>query len=269
MPTGTDAEVTEVLSRGDLRPLGRIAESSNHAVLCEVVLGERTVLAVHKPARLERHLWDYPPGTLTGRERAAYLLCSAGGFGVVPATVLRDDGPWGPGSVQAWVGDPAEPPELVVDVVRVDAVPAGWLAVVEGDSPYGHRVLVAHSGEPAVRTTAVFDALLNNSDRKGGHLVRDGDAVRGFDHGVSLGVEPKLRTVLWGWAGRPLPDSDLERVERVRGELDRRGGPLGELEELLDREEREALRRRADRLLAARRHPRPRAGWPSIPWPAM
>jgi uncharacterized repeat protein (TIGR03843 family) len=269
VPTGTDAEVTEVLCHGDLRPLGRIAESSNHAVLCEVVLGERSVLAVHKPAGLERHLWDYPPGTLTGRERAAYLLCTAGGFGVVPPTVLREDGPWGSGSVQAWVGDPAEPPDLVVDVVPADAVPAGWLAVVAGESPYGRRVVVAHADEPPVRTTAAFDAVINNSDRKGGHLVRDGDAVRGFDHGVSLGVEPKLRTVLWGWAGRPLPDADVARVERVRAELDRRHGPLGELAELLDGDEREALRRRVDRLLASGRHPRPHGGWPAIPWPAM
>ncbi len=58
---------------------------------------------------------------------------------------------------------------------------------------------------------AVLDAALNNSDRKGSHVLRDGAAVRGCDHGVSLGVEPKLRTVLWGWAGEPLPDADLAR----------------------------------------------------------
>ena len=51
---------------------------------------------VYKPVAGERPLWDFPDGTLAGREVAAYLLSEARGWGVVPPTVLRD-GPFGPG----------------------------------------------------------------------------------------------------------------------------------------------------------------------------
>lgn len=244
--------------------MGRIVDSSNHALLCEVELDGVQTVAIHKPTRLERPLWDYPDGTLTGRERAAYLVSQAGDFEVVPPTVIRD-GPWGSGSVQAWVGDPEVEPELVVDIVPPDELPDGWLAVVRGEDSLGRDVLVVHAPDLSVRTAAVFDALINNSDRKGSHLVRHAGGVRGFDHGVSLGVEPKLRTVLWGWAGDPIPDADLARVERLRDALP----DLAELPELITDDEVAALELRAEHLLRTRRHPRPRGGWPAIPWPAM
>ena len=185
----------------------------------------------------------------------------------MPPTVLRN-GPLGPGSVQLWVGPVEGVPEPLVDVTPADAVPEGWVVVIEGESPGGRPVVVSHSREPALRTVAVFDAVLNNSDRKGGHLLRDGDIVRGCDHGVSLGVEPKLRTVLWGWAGEPVPDTDLARVEtlldalgdgprrRARGAADpgRGGSP-------------EVARpaRSCARVGTRSRSP----GWPAIPWPAL
>jgi uncharacterized repeat protein (TIGR03843 family) len=278
VPTDTDADLVDLLTSGDLTPVGRIVDSSNGALLCSVepvAPGDATgkastdvepVLVIHKPEVSERPLWDYPDGTLVARERAAYLVSAAGGFDVVPPTVLRN-GPLGPGSVQLWVGPVEGVPEPLVDVTPADAVPDGWVVVVEGESPGGRPLVVSHSLEPALRTVAVFDAVLNNSDRKGGHLLRDGDIVRGCDHGVSLGVEPKLRTVLWGWAGEPVPDTDLARVETL---LDALGDGLAdELEALLTRAEVGALRSRAQSLLRSRRHPVPRPGWPAIPWPAL
>ena len=269
MPTDTDADLVDLLTSGDLTPVGRIVDSSNGALLCSVepvgsgdASGDadadaEPVLVIHKPEVSERPLWDYPDGTLVARERAAYLVSAAGGFDVVPPTVLRN-GPLGPGSVQLWVGPVEGVPEPLVDVTPADAVPEGWVVVIEGESPGGRPVVVSHSREPALRTVAVFDAVLNNSDRKGGHLLRDGDIVRGCDHGVSLGVEPKLRTVLWGWAGEPVPDTDLARVETL---LDALGeGLADELEALLTRAEVGALRSRAEALLRSRRHPVPRAG---------
>jgi uncharacterized repeat protein (TIGR03843 family) len=92
--------------------------------------------------------------------------------------------------------------------------------------------------------------------------------VWGVDHGVSLGVEPKLRTVLWGWAGQEIPEGDLARIERVRDALTARGLDE-ELGSLLTAEEVAALLERAEHLLAQRRHPVPRPGWPAIPWPAL
>ena len=58
---------------------------------------------------------------------------------------------------------------------------------------------------------AVFDVVVNNADRKGGHVLAMPDGHRyGVDHGVTFHVEHKLRTVLWGWAGEPLTDEELD-----------------------------------------------------------
>ena len=272
MPTGTDAELVDLLTVGELTPVGRIVDSSNGALLCSVDAGggrgdgADPLLVIHKPEVSERPLWDYPDGTLVARERAAYLVSTAGGFDVVPPTVLRN-GPLGPGSVQLWVGPVEGTPEPLVDVTPVDAVPDGWVVVLEGESSGGAPVVVSHSPEPALRTVAVLDAVLNNSDRKGSHLLRDGDHVRGCDHGVSLGVAPKLRTVLWGWAGEPIPDADVARLEVLLDAL--REGLDSELEGLLTRAEVRALRSCTEALLRSGRHPVPQPGWPAIPWPAL
>jgi uncharacterized repeat protein (TIGR03843 family) len=269
VPTDTDAEVVDLLTTGHLTPVGRIVDSSNGALLCSVGDREEPVLVIHKPEASERPLWDYPDGTLVARERAAYLVSAAGGFDVVPPTVLRE-GPLGPGSVQLWVGPVEGVREALVDVTPVDAVPDGWVVVLEGETPGGRPVVVSHSPEPALRTVAVLDAVLNNSDRKGGHLLRDGDAVRGCDHGVSLSVEPKLRTVLWGWAGEEIPDVELGRLEALLVALEDAAGALvAELGTLITPAEVRALRRRTESLLRTGRHPHPRAGWPAIPWPAL
>ncbi len=60
------------------------------------------MLVIHEPEVSERPLWDYPDGTLAARERAAYLVSAAGGFGVVPARAVLRQGPLGRGSVQLW-----------------------------------------------------------------------------------------------------------------------------------------------------------------------
>ena len=272
MPTDTGADVVDLLTSGVLTPVGRIVDSSNGALLCSVEApgqdaGADPVLVIHKPEASERPLWDYPDGTLVARERAAYLVSAAGGFDVVPPTVLRN-GPLGPGSVQLWVGTVDGEAEPLVEVTPASQVPDGWVVVLEGESPGGRPVVVSHSPEPALRTVAVFDAVLNNSDRKGGHLLRDGEVVRGCDHGVSLGVEPKLRTVLWGWAGEPLPDADLERLERL---LDVLVTPEGfeRLAALLPEPDVAALVARVDRLLRVGIHPHPSRGWPAVPWPPL
>lgn len=261
----TEAETA--LTDGELELVGRLLESSNGAVLVRITQRGDSHLAIHKPVALERPLWDYPDGTLAGRERAAYLISEAGGFGVVPPTVLRE-GPWGPGVTQEWVGDPETAPEMVVDVVAPGAVQEGWREVLRGETPDGEEVVVAHSLEPSVRRTAVFDALINNSDRKGGHLLVVEGNLWGVDHGVSLGVEPKLRTVLWGWAGQELDAADAQCVEAVRESL--ADGDLADrLEGLLTTDEIAALETRAKALLSDRRHPLPTPGWPAIPWPAL
>jgi uncharacterized repeat protein (TIGR03843 family) len=109
---------------------------------------------------------------------------------------------------------------------------------------------------------ALFDALLGNSDRKGAHLIADGERVLGVDHGVSLHVDDKLRTILWGWAGDPLTDDERAILAVARGIAAPVAPGLAD-------EEWEALRARADAILAAGAFPVPSGRWPSIPWPPL
>ena len=114
---------------------------------------------------------------------------------------------------------------------------------------------------------AVFDVLINNADRKGGHILSGVDGhVYGVDHGVSLHVEDKLRTVLWGWAGKPVDDETLEAVARLRDGL---RGDLGEqlCGHITDREV-DALHARTVALLDNPVMPTPDRRRP-IPWPAF
>ena len=124
---GFQAAPDDAALHGDLEVVGRVADSSNLSVLVRL-LAEDGAHAIYKPVRGEAPLWDFPEGTLAGREVAAHLVSEAGGWHVVPPTVLRD-GPLGPGSVQRWIGDPFSPlaDDLVVDLVPEGKVPPGWI----------------------------------------------------------------------------------------------------------------------------------------------
>lgn len=238
------------------------------AVLCRLVGTDRHV--IYKPVRGERPLWDFPDGTLAGREVAAHLVSRLGGWDLVPPTTFRE-GPLGPGSVQLWVGDPFDPlaDDSVVDVVVAGHVPAGWLEVFDGESATGQDVTVVHADLPDVRSLAVLDAVLNNSDRKGSHCLRDETGrLWAIDHGVCFHADPKLRTVLWGWAGEPLPEPELGHLRRldVRLQEDSVHADLGAL---LPEADIAALGRRTRALLRTGRHPLPAGGWPSVPWPPL
>ncbi len=234
----------EALRDGEIEIVGRLVGSSNHAMYCRVTLpcpdpAETVeVTAVYKPTAGERPLDDFPDGTLSHREVAAYLASEATGWGIVPPTIRRD-GPFGDGSLQLWIdADPS------VDVVAM---------VLEDDA--------------RLRRIAVFDAAVNNTDRKGGHLLptAGGSHIYGVDHGVTFSPVPKLRTVLWGWRGDLFDDEELAGLGRLREALD--GELAGALSGLLSRREIAATRRRVDGLLETRRFPQPRPDWPAIPWP--
>ena len=269
MATNADATPPPVDLTGELEVLGRITESSNLAVVARVssVPGGHVI---YKPVRGERPLWDFPDGTLAGREVAAHVVSELGGWHVVPPTVLRD-GPLGPGSVQLWIGDPFDPvaDDVVVDLVPEGRTPDGWHAVFDGETPGGSSVTVVHSGADDVRSLAVLDAALNNSDRKGSHCLRDEDGrLWAIDHGVTFSPTPKLRTVLWGWAGEPIAERDLSRLSRLRDELADEG-PRQRLLALLPEGDVDALGQRVRRLLDRGRHPFPSPDWPSVPWPPL
>jgi len=249
----------DALTEGELVIHGRIMPASNATFIGEI----DGVQVVYKPIRGERPLWDFPDGTLAGREVAAYVVSEASGWNIVPQTFLRD-GPHGAGMVQLW----QEPDEgqAAVDIVPEGEVPDGWCHVFDGVDGQDHPVSLVHEDTPQLRRMAVFDVLVNNADRKGGHVLAMPDGHRyGVDHGVTFHTDPKLRTVLWGWLGEQLSDEEIAVVTEVR---DRVGGDLARpLAPLLDAFEIEALQRRCTRLLATHRLPSPHGEWPSIPWP--
>jgi uncharacterized repeat protein (TIGR03843 family) len=129
--------------------------------------------------------------------------------------------------------------------------------------------VLVHADTPALRRMAAFDVVVNNADRKGGHVLAGTDGhLYGVDHGLTLHVEDKLRTVLWGWVGQPLPGDVVEPLEKLRAELD--GGGLREaLREHLTRREIRTLSSRVDTLLEAGCFPEPSGYGPAIPWPAF
>ncbi|WP_018156133.1 SCO1664 family protein [Demetria terragena] len=252
----------DTLETGEIEVEGRLLDASNVAL--RVWVGESRVRAIYKPVRGERPLWDFPDGTLAGRELATYLIARAGGWPHVPETVLRE-GPLGPGSVQRWVG-PLDGVES--DLIRVDPVadqPEGYLPVVGVELEDGTPMVVSHADDARLAGLAVLDLVLNNTDRKASHLIEDDHQLWAIDHGVTLHAEPKVRTVLWGWAADPLPTRETERLSRLLAALaDGLGDALGDL---LTEEEVAALRLRARKLLDGGVFPVPTGDRYPLPWP--
>lgn len=265
--------VEQLLLTGDMEIVGRITDASNGALFVTVTAGGEQVAAVYKPVIGERPLWDFPRHTLSRREVAAYRLSAWTGLDVVPETVWRG-GAAGSGSVQRWVGPlpedsgflEREPGEGVVDLVPAAQVPDGWMKVFDGEDATGLDVSLCHADDPRLQRLALFDVLANNADRKGGHILTETDGrLLGIDHGLTFHDEPKLRTVLWGWAGEPVPADLLEPVRRLAEDFDEL---IDLLDDLLLDDELLALQRRAAHLLTVKRFPLPApTGWPPIPWP--
>ncbi|WP_026421125.1 SCO1664 family protein [Actinokineospora inagensis] len=261
----TDPGVGEFLLRGSLEIEGRLVDASNATLFCAIEADGVAAQCVYKPVRGERPLWDFPDGTLAGREVAAYLVSRAAGLTLIPPTVLRD-GPFGPGMVQLWV-DTKEGDDLV-DVVAPDELPRGWRAVLHAHDRYGDPAVLAHSNATPVALLSAIDVVLNNADRKGGHVLHGTDGgVYGVDHGICLHQEHKLRTVLWGWAGEALPDEAVDALHALNTAL--RGSLPGELTPHITRREISALSTRVKGLLAAPVFPRPDEDGRPIPWPAF
>ncbi len=248
-----------LIEDGELVLHGRIISASNATFVGEVD-GTRVV---YKPVAGERPLWDFPDGTLASREVAAYAVSEALGWNVVPLTILRE-GPHGPGMVQLW-REPDERQEAVT-IVPEGEPPPGYLHVFDGLDQLDRPISLVHEDTAPLRRIAVFDVVVNNADRKGGHVLEMPDGHRhGVDHGVTFHTDPKLRTVLWGWAGRPLSGEELAGLDGLIAALD--GEPGERLRHLVSARELHRLRQRCDRLRDQATFPLPHGDWPAIPWP--
>lgn len=234
-----------LLREGELKLEGLLPHGSNYTFLARVTgrAGGATqvTFAVYKPIKGEQPLWDFPENTLAYREVAAFLVSQALGWDFVPPTVYRDRGPHGPGSLQYFIQA----------------------------QPDFHYFSVTDDDRPAMRRVALFDLLINNADRKSGHVLKDrANKIWLIDHGICFHAQNKLRTVIWEFAGEPIPADLLKDVENFRLRLDCDEDLKAALNELLDPLEVAALRRRADRLLATRQYPHPGSGR-SYPWPPV
>ncbi|HEV3282227.1 MAG TPA: SCO1664 family protein [Acidimicrobiales bacterium] len=230
--------VTELLRTCGLSVAGRLPWSSNLTFLVTLEAGGPEPLhAVYKPARGERSLWDFPDG-LYRREAVAYLVSEALGWGLVPPTVVRSDGPFGPGSLQ-----------LFVDV--------------DYEQHY-FTLLDAGGHEEALRRVCAFDVVANNADRKSGHVLEGPDGrLWAIDHGLCFHRQPKLRTVIWDFADETVPPSILADLTRLTAELP------SEVDGLLPGAERAAITKRVERFVDVGVFPEPLGDRPPYPWPLV
>jgi hypothetical protein len=234
----TNAEIAEILTRGEIEVLGHIVESSNQALLVSVTLNEAAVKACYKTELGERPLWDFPEG-LWRREVAAWILSDYLGLDLVPVTVAREDGPFGPGSLQLWIEE------------------------TTGDHYF--TLSDRENLEEWFQSLVVFDLIANNTDRKSGHVIFDGHRCWAIDQGLCFGEEDKVRTVLWDFGGVEIGASDriaLEKATNLPDEL---------LSLLIDPIETEQIRRRASDLLEIGVFPEADDDreWPPYPWPLV
>lgn len=220
---------------GELRITHRLVDASNATLLGEI---EGYGKVIYKPVAGERPLWDFPDGTLAGREVASYLLSEKLGLHLVPETILRE-GPFGSGMVQRWI-------EIDADLDLIE---------------------FGQSEDSQLRSLALFDAIINNTDRKFGHLlVESSGRLFGCDHGVTFHREEKLRTVLWQFAGLALTESELALLDLALANSNEIAKILSEH---VTEVEIEALFSRISKLSEFNAMPMPSEEWPAVPWPPV
>ncbi|MDA0260163.1 MAG: SCO1664 family protein [Actinobacteria bacterium] len=221
----------KIFQSGELEVIGRLVDASNASLLCTL---PDNVKVIYKPIAGERPLWDFPDGNLASREVAAYYISETGNFKVVPKTVLRE-GPFGTGAIQKWIETSEE-----ADVITM-----------------------AQSGDSQMRNMALFDIVINNADRKFGHiLITPEHRIFGCDHGVSLHRENKLRTVVWQFAEKLLQPAEVEQLNQLLSQIDRKY-----LATYLSEDEINAIFERTENLLKVGRFSSPNPNWPAVPWP--
>lgn len=227
--------ISEIFAHGEIVLKGQFLLGSNYTFLVDVTHAGETLPAVYKPSRGEQPLWDFEENTLALREVAAYIVSETFGFGLVPYTAFREDGPYGPGSLQRYI---------------------------EFD-PNHHYFNFTGDEKEQLQPVVLFDLLCNNADRKGSHVFFDADRkLWAIDHGLCFHAEDKLRTVIWDFADQPIPASLLSLLSQsLAGRAD--------LARYLAPEEIAALQARAARLAQTRAFPPPPTDRRSFPYPPV
>ncbi|RPJ25331.1 MAG: SCO1664 family protein [Chloroflexi bacterium] len=234
-----NSQITQLqtaLQHGDYEVTGQFALGSNYTFLVTVHHAGREYSAVYKPTRGEQPLWDFPENTLAGREVAAYRVSEHLGFHIVPFTTLREEGPFGTGSLQQ---------------------------LIDYDPEY-HYFNFSEADKQLLKPVALFDLLCNNADRKGSHVFFENGTHKlyAIDHGICFHEENKLRTVLWDFSGQKIPEDLLAPLSGIQN-------LLPSLEPYLNSRELSALCARAEAILKRGVFPRQPRDRRALPWPPL
>jgi len=221
---------------GDYEIKGQFTFGSNYTFLVSVHYEDNEYSAVYKPLRGEQPLWDFAENSLAGREVAAYLVSEHLGFHIVPFTTLRDDGPFGAGSLQQFI---------------------------EYDPEY-HYFSFSEEDRQLLKPVVLFDLLCNNADRKGSHVFFENGThnLYAIDHGICFHEDDKLRTVLWDFSGQKIPEDLLAPLAGIRN-------VFPSLAPYLTRRELLALSARAEAIIKRGVFPRQPRDRRAMPWPPL
>lgn len=235
-------QTLDILITGRLELSGEFVWGSNYTFLVNIEKDDITLAGVYKPSRGERPLWDFPRASLAHREAAAYLVSEALGWGLVPPTVYRRNGLYGPGSLQLFI---------------------------EHEPDY-HYFNFRLEDRQRLRPVVLFDYLINNADRKGSHVLVDLEGrLWLIDHGISFHVEDKLRTVIWDFCGELLPEEYLTSISHLVESLHSGEKLVEQLSQHLTPVEIQMLGHRAEWLSSLETFPNPPEHRRSTPWPPI
>jgi hypothetical protein len=231
-----------ILENGEIELKGQFTRGFNYTFLVNVRYESSEIPAVYKPGRGEQPLWDFPENTLAGREVCAYQVSQALGFDFVPFTLLRE-GPLGPGSLQEYIDH----------------------------NPSYHYFNFKPAELDRLRPVVLFDLLVNNADRKGSHILVQKRTRKLYliDHGLCFHLEDKLRTVVWDFAGEPIPADLLAVLSTFRTDLAGPGSLPATLGQYLSPQELNALQTRAAALLVSGHFPFPPEDRRAFPFPPV
>lgn len=237
-----DERIQKILLDGEIELQGQFVLGNNYTFLVKVTKDDETCQAVYKPNRGEQPLWDFPEESLSKREVAAYLVSEALGWSLVPTTILREDGPFGTGSLQCFI---------------------------EHDPNY-HYFNFSDEDRARLLPAAVFDLLVNNADRKGSHILVDQvKKIWLIDHGLCFHEEEKLRTVIWDFSGKSIPVDLLDGLRRFNTHFLSKDELFCKLADYLSVMELTALGLRCERLLADGFFPTPPNDRRAFPFPPV
>jgi uncharacterized repeat protein (TIGR03843 family) len=235
-----DEFLHDAFINGSLELKGQFTLGSNYTFLVTIKHQQQEILAVYKPQKGEQPLWDFPESTLTGREVAAYLVSQALNWGLVPYTIFRHDGPYGPGSLQQYIEY----------------------------NPNYHYFNLEPADKEKLRPVVLFDHLTNNADRKGSHvLFAEGTRhLYAIDHGLCFNSVDKLRTVIWDFSGEPIPEDQLIALREL---MTPSAALVDDLQRFLNTDELVALTQRAEILVKTATFPLPPTDRRAFPYPPL